>query len=169
MHGLPLFDEDVSPNRQHVTGDRIRAGHFGGLAGLILDGDAGTIGGARMVNDALARQAGPLTDLFFHRDAFHDVAERSPPADFGEDGQRVRAPLDEPLTYADLAPVLDLDLGPVHYRILLALPPRLVMHGDLGVPAHDDPVPILAPDRDRRRSEERRVGKECRSRWSPYH
>ena len=23
--------------------------------------------------------------------------------------------------------------------------------------------------RDRRRSEERRVGKECRSRWSPYH
>ena len=25
------------------------------------------------------------------------------------------------------------------------------------------------PDRDRFRSEERRVGKECRSRWSPYH
>src|SRR3712207_9060007 len=27
----------------------------------------------------------------------------------------------------------------------------------------------LAFDRDRYRSEERRVGKECRSRWSPYH
>ena len=26
---------------------------------------------------------------------------------------------------------------------------------------------LLAPDH--RRSEERRVGKECRSRWSPYH
>ena len=26
-----------------------------------------------------------------------------------------------------------------------------------------------AMDRIRRRSEERRVGKECRSRWSPYH
>src|SRR6266508_6188837 len=26
-----------------------------------------------------------------------------------------------------------------------------------------------APPRRRRRSEERRVGKECRSRWSPYH
>src|SRR2546430_6171698 len=25
------------------------------------------------------------------------------------------------------------------------------------------------PQRDRLRSEERRVGKECRSRWSPYH
>src|SRR5258706_8193849 len=31
---------------------------------------------------------------------------------------------------------------------------------------HDDP---LSDDRDRGRSEERRVGKECRSRWSPYH
>ena len=27
----------------------------------------------------------------------------------------------------------------------------------------------LSPDTARRRSEERRVGKECRSRWSPYH
>ena len=24
-------------------------------------------------------------------------------------------------------------------------------------------------EKDKRRSEERRVGKECRSRWSPYH
>src|SRR3712207_7824811 len=28
---------------------------------------------------------------------------------------------------------------------------------------------VLAFDGSRRRSEERRVGKECRSRWSPYH
>ena len=27
----------------------------------------------------------------------------------------------------------------------------------------------LTPDRGKVRSEERRVGKECRSRWSPYH
>ena len=27
----------------------------------------------------------------------------------------------------------------------------------------------LVPSDDLRRSEERRVGKECRSRWSPYH
>ena len=27
----------------------------------------------------------------------------------------------------------------------------------------------LSPDAQQRRSEERRVGKECRSRWSPYH
>src|SRR5260370_20095641 len=30
-------------------------------------------------------------------------------------------------------------------------------------------VPAGLPARPRRRSEERRVGKECRSRWSPYH
>ena len=28
---------------------------------------------------------------------------------------------------------------------------------------------VLSGDTDRSRSEERRVGKECRSRWSPYH
>ena len=29
--------------------------------------------------------------------------------------------------------------------------------------------PVYLPPRYRGRSEERRVGKECRSRWSPYH
>ena len=28
---------------------------------------------------------------------------------------------------------------------------------------------IVSPDAEKFRSEERRVGKECRSRWSPYH
>ena len=31
------------------------------------------------------------------------------------------------------------------------------------------PLAVEPADRDRPRSEERRVGKECRSRWSPYH
>src|SRR5215510_15734253 len=37
--------------------------------------------------------------------------------------------------------------------------------------AHADGARLRAPapDRDRGRSEERRVGKECRSRWSPDH
>ena len=34
-------------------------------------------------------------------------------------------------------------------------------------PLHPDQLDILPPIN--RRSEERRVGKECRSRWSPYH
>src|SRR5260370_20182465 len=36
------------------------------------------------------------------------------------------------------------------------------------VPGHEHPSPTDGNDR-RRRSEERRVGEECRSRWSPYH
>ena len=33
-----------------------------------------------------------------------------------------------------------------------------------------DGIPdLVADDAERLRSEERRVGKECRSRWSPYH
>ena len=30
-------------------------------------------------------------------------------------------------------------------------------------------IPVLSSQLERSRSEERRVGKECRSRWSPYH
>ena len=37
----------------------------------------------------------------------------------------------------------------------------------LGIANHKDALGRL--DEDERRSEERRVGKECRSRWSPYH
>src|SRR5256885_3557919 len=35
--------------------------------------------------------------------------------------------------------------------------------------AYVPPTPFLLKDWERYRSEERRVGKECRSRWSPYH
>src|SRR5688572_32301411 len=31
------------------------------------------------------------------------------------------------------------------------------------------PAPSKRPSKEKLRSEERRVGKECRSRWSPYH
>ena len=36
-------------------------------------------------------------------------------------------------------------------------------------PFHDDRHPSMKLNRNYFRSEERRVGKECRSRWSPYH
>ena len=56
---------------------------------------------------------------------------------------------------------------------------RLVRHSEIdtsGIPRNPTPrnsteelmIEIIAA-KDRRRSEERRVGKECRSRWSPYH
>ena len=37
------------------------------------------------------------------------------------------------------------------------------------VPQLNDVGRLRARDEDQLRSEERRVGKECRSRWSPYH
>src|SRR3989475_12750914 len=40
---------------------------------------------------------------------------------------------------------------------------------DCAVCIPDCPVNAIVPEEDVPRSEERRVGKECRSRWSPYH
>ena len=48
---------------------------------------------------------------------------------------------------------------------------RYLPHGSLFVCFDPDPcaVAVVADEGDGCRSEERRVGKECRSRWSPYH
>src|SRR3712207_9046415 len=62
----------------------------------------------------------------------------------------------------------------VHHR------PASAAYACAGVPAHepaallargvsDLPRPRLPALEEQTRSEERRVGKECRSRWSPYH
>src|SRR3989442_15888848 len=53
-------------------------------------------------------------------------------------------------------------------------PPRVVGDdrrdiGTAGKLGHADHVHLFKLLAQRRRSEERRVGKECRSRWSPYH
>src|SRR5256886_14977571 len=46
---------------------------------------------------------------------------------------------------------------------------RAVRHLDRLFLGHDDEPGFVSDDPVARRSEERRVGKECRSRWSPYH
>src|SRR3989442_3232442 len=46
---------------------------------------------------------------------------------------------------------------------------HLLDHRPHALPERADTRQGLAVGRGRRRSEERRVGKECRSRWSPYH
>ena len=52
---------------------------------------------------------------------------------------------------------------------LLADPLRPVSKADIAALADADYRALAATIRQLRRSEERRVGKECRSRWSPYH
>src|SRR5256885_2158630 len=47
------------------------------------------------------------------------------------------------------------------------LPPELALDGDPERLLQRGGSAVIAPDGSR--SEERRVGKECRSRWSPYH
>ena len=49
--------------------------------------------------------------------------------------------------------------------IILATVSILAVFGDNGIIARAQ----TAKDTHEKRSEERRVGKECRSRWSPYH
>src|SRR2546421_13121042 len=57
-----------------------------------------------------------------------------------------------------------LPLSPGNYKVDLLI--RDINSGAQTVKSVGFEVPKYAPDK---RSEERRVGKECRSRWSPYH
>src|SRR2546427_12022180 len=52
----------------------------------------------------------------------------------------------------------------VEFQRSLACGPMLANIGNIGEPPGGDFVEMIQT-----RSEERRVGKECRSRWSPYH
>src|ERR1039457_6347360 len=51
------------------------------------------------------------------------------------------------------------------------LHPTDALHGDLGMVRKEDVAILISKsgNTEEIRSEERRVGKECRSRWSPYH
>ena len=46
---------------------------------------------------------------------------------------------------------------------------HLACHAQLACQAAEAPLPLHVTEQREERSEERRVGKECRSRWSPYH
>ena len=64
-----------------------------------------------------------------------------------------------------------------HSAVVIGLGPRSLMATvitlalePMGVALPPNPAPMArAQNRGAMRSEERRVGKECRSRWSPYH
>ena len=55
------------------------------------------------------------------------------------------------------------------YRELCKLNPKVKAIGEIGLDYYYETIPREIQKQAFRRSEERRVGKECRSRWSPYH
>src|SRR5256885_2940164 len=72
------------------------------------------------------------------------------------------------LPILQIAPIRGHEVG----VLLIGLPPKTVMlhSGDHQIPLRVVVAEGLEVDQDHAsRSEERRVGKECRSRWSPYH
>ena len=58
--------------------------------------------------------------------------------------------------------------GPLHLVMKLTMAKMESLVGDL-IKKTIEPVEACLKDAKVKRSEERRVGKECRSRWSPYH
>jgi len=56
-----------------------------------------------------------------------------------------------------------------HWRSILLLSTALALAAGGGLYWYARPAPQPAAPDAPPRSEERRVGKECRSRWSPYH
>src|SRR5260221_7399964 len=55
------------------------------------------------------------------------------------------------------------------YRLLLVVPDKMSQEKIFHLRALGAEVRLTRSDVTKGRSEERRVGKECRSRWSPYH
>src|SRR3712207_7324819 len=71
---------------------------------------------------------------------------------------------------SDLAPRLSSSCSKVRAPIMGAVTPSRRRSQFSEIWAYDLPVSSeISPTISRVRSEERRVGKECRSRWSPYH
>ena len=80
--------------------------------------------------------------------------------------------------FQKLVAIEPVSLVPSAEKALYSFAGQVVMYPD--IPANDDEIIARIGDADavllsytsrinRYRSEERRVGKECRSRWSPYH
>src|SRR3954452_9382336 len=88
-------------------------------------------------------QAGDFVHFFVERDAFLQVLELHGAADFGQDSEGVRIPLDHDLAQRDRIAVVDLQLGAVHHRVALAFAILLVHHRDRALTVHDYQVASL--------------------------
>src|ERR1039458_6894170 len=92
-------------------------------------------------------EAGDFVHFFVERDPILQVLELHGAADFGQDGEGVRIPLDHDLALRDRIAIVDQQLSAVHDRVALALAVLVVDHCDRTLTVHDDQVSRLRLDR----------------------
>ena len=92
------------------------------------------------IGDHVARQAGNFVHFFVQRDAFLQVLELDRAADFREDREGVRIPLDHDLAELDRIAVLDLQLGAVNDRVAFFFTALFVDDRDRTLAVHDHQI-----------------------------
>ena len=116
------------------------------MLALALDHDRGLALLVGRIGHHVTREAGDFVHFFVQRDAFLQVFELHGAADFGEDREGVRIPLDHDLAELDRIAFVDLHLGAVHDRVALAFAALVVDHRDRALAVHDDQVAGLRLD-----------------------
>ena len=91
----------------------------------------------------MTRQAGDFVDFLVQRETFLQVLELHRSADFRQDGEGVRVPLDQYIAERNLLAVFDLHLGAVHHGIALFFAALLIHDRDRTVAVHHHQVAFL--------------------------
>ena len=94
----------------------------------------------------MTREAGDFVHFFVQRDAFLQVLELDGAADFGEDREGVRVPLDHHLAERDRIALVHLHLGAVDDCVTLALAALVVDDGDRALAVHHHQIARLRLD-----------------------
>ena len=95
----------------------------------------------------MTRQARDLVHFFVQGNAFLQVFELDGAADFRQDREGVRIPLDQDVAELDRIALVHLQLGAIHHRVALALAAFVVDHCDKALAIHHHQVAGLGLDR----------------------
>ena len=100
------------------------------------------------IGDHPLRHAGDFVHLLLQRDAFREILEVNLAADFGQDREGVRIPLEQDVVDLHLGAVLEQHLGAVHHRVALFLAPLVVDDGHDAVAVHGNQLALGVLDGD---------------------
>ena len=135
---VAILDHEVSTRRHEVTLVALGA----------LDDDRGLALFVGRIHHDQTRETGHFVHFFVQRQAFLQVLELHGAADFGQDREGVRIPLDQHLAQRNLLAFFDLHLAAVDDRVALLFAALFVDHGDRTVAVHHHQVAFLGTDRD---------------------